>query len=200
MRYILAIIIGYLMGNIAPSYFAGKLLGNIDIRNHGSGNAGATNVWRVLGTRPGIIVFILDVLKGFLAAMIGNLLGGQLGAALAGCAVIIGHDYPIFLHFKGGKGISTSFGVLLYLAPLVPLTALIIGIIIIYNTCYVSLASIVGVILAPILTALYRYPKQYVFVALLIMVLGLYRHKDNIKRLLNGTENKIQIKKRNYLK
>lgn len=200
MRYILAIIIAYLMGNITPSYFAGKLLRDIDIRNHGSGNAGATNTLRVLGTRAGIMVFILDVLKGFFAAMIGKLLGGQLGAALAGCAVIAGHDYPILLKFKGGKGISTSFGVLLYLAPWVSITGLIIGIIIIYNTRYVSLASIVGVILAPILTALYGCPKQYIFVALFITVLGLYRHKANIKRLLNGTENKINLNRRKSLK
>lgn len=191
MKYVLAIIIGYAIGNIAPAYFVGKKIGSIDIREHGSGNAGATNVWRVLGARPGIFVFVIDMLKGVIAVVIGKALGGEMGAALAGCAVILGHDYPALLGFKGGKGVSTSFGVVLCLAPWVLITCSIIGIIIIKTTRYVSLGSICGMILAPIFMIVYNYPNKYTYVGLFIAILGVYRHRSNIKRLLNGTENKL---------
>ena len=193
MKYVLAIIIGYVLGNIAPSYFVGKKLRNIDIREHGSGNAGATNTWRVLGARPGIFVFVIDMLKGVIAVAIGNALGGETGAMLAGGAVILGHNYPVILGFKGGKGVATSIGVVLYLMPWVAVTCGIIGAIIIRTTRYVSLASICGMISAPIFAAIYGNEKKYVFMTLFIAILGIYRHRSNIKRLLNGTESKVNL-------
>ena len=121
-KYILVIVIGYIMGNFASSYFVGKLLAKIDIREHGSGNAGAANTFRVLGATAGAIVFVCDVLKGILATAIGLwITGSRAGAMLAGGMAVIGHNWPVFFRFKGGKGIAASFGLIIVLFPKIAL-------------------------------------------------------------------------------
>src|SRR5690554_3351130 len=118
LRYLLVIVISYFIGNFAPSYFIGKITKNIDIRDYGSGNAGATNTFRVLGAAAGVIVLICDVLKSMLAVHAGLwLIGTQLGGMVAGGMAVIGHNWPVMLRFKGGKGIASSLGLVLALFP-----------------------------------------------------------------------------------
>ncbi|MFO7153355.1 MAG: glycerol-3-phosphate 1-O-acyltransferase PlsY [Caldicoprobacter oshimai] len=191
MKLLIAVLAGYLLGSIPPSFLAGKIVRNIDIRQYGSGNAGATNVLRVLGVKAGIAVFLADILKGVLAALIGRWMGGETGAALAGFAAIVGHNWPVFLNFRGGKGIATSFGVLLVLFPLISIILFVIGVIIIAVTRYVSLGSITAAILFPILLVMFGYDWKMVLFGVLVGGLALYRHRSNISRLIEGKENKL---------
>lgn len=196
-NYILAAVLGYLIGNIASSYFAGKLLKNIDIREHGSGNAGATNTFRVLGFKAGVIVFICDVIKGILAALIGGwLTGSEIGAIVAGGAAVVGHNWPVFLGFKGGKGIATTFGLLIAVFPIISIILFILCVSIIWITRYVSLASISAAILFPILLAAFRKPIEILLLGIILSLLALYRHRTNIIRLLNGKESKFAFSAR----
>jgi len=191
VKLLIAVLAGYLLGSIPPSFLAGKIVRNIDIRQYGSGNAGATNVLRVLGVKAGIAVFLADILKGVLAALIGRWMGGETGAALAGFAAIVGHNWPVFLNFRGGKGIATSFGVLLVLFPLISIILFVIGVIIIAVTRYVSLGSITAAILFPILLVMFGYDWKMVLFGVLVGGLALYRHRSNISRLIEGKENKL---------
>lgn len=193
-KYLLAAIIGYLIGNFAPSYFLGKITRNIDIRDHGSGNAGATNTFRVLGVRAGVIVFICDVLKGVLATLIGLwITKSQFGGALSGGMAVIGHNWPVFLSFKGGKGIASSFGLIITLFPGIGLILFAVAAILTLSTKYVSLGSISGAVLFPILLILFKQPFPMIIIGAALALIAVYRHKDNIKRLLNGRENKISF-------
>ncbi len=193
-KYILAAIVGYLIGNFAPSYFVGKITKNIDIRDHGSGNAGATNTFRVLGVKAGVVVFICDVLKGVLATLIGLwLTKSQFGAALSGGMAVIGHNWPVFLNFKGGKGIASSFGLIITLFPNIGLILFVVAAALILGTRYVSLGSISGAVLFPILLVLFKQPLPIFIVGTILALIAIYRHKDNIIRLLNGRENKISL-------
>lgn len=193
-KYLLVAIIGYVIGNFASSYFVGKITKNIDIREHGSGNAGATNTFRVLGVKAGFIVFISDVLKGVLATLIGLwLTKNQFGAALSGSMAIIGHNWPVFLNFKGGKGIASSFGLIITLFPNIGLILFVVAVVLILVTRYVSLGSISGAVLFPILLIFFKKPFPIILVGTVLALIAIYRHKDNIKRLLNGQENKISL-------
>nr|WP_276576472.1 glycerol-3-phosphate 1-O-acyltransferase PlsY [Caldicoprobacter algeriensis] len=187
----IAVLAGYLLGSIPPSFLAGKIARNIDIRQYGSGNAGATNVLRVLGVKAGIAVFLADILKGVLATLIGRWMAGEIGAVLAGFAAIVGHNWPVFLNFRGGKGIATSFGVLLVLFPLISAILFVVGVIIIAITGYVSLGSITAAILFPILLVIFGYDWKMVLFGVLVGGLALYRHRSNISRLIEGKENKL---------
>ncbi|MDN5277616.1 MAG: acyl phosphate:glycerol-3-phosphate acyltransferase [Clostridiales bacterium] len=191
MKLFIAVLAGYLLGSIPPSFLAGKIARNIDIRQYGSGNAGATNVLRVLGVKAGIVVFLADILKGVLATLIGRWMAGETGAALAGFAAIVGHNWPVFLNFRGGKGIATSFGVLLVLFPLISAILFVVGVIIIAITGYVSLGSITAAILFPILLVIFGYDWKMVLFGVLVGGLALYRHRSNISRLIEGKENKL---------
>ncbi|MFS8501128.1 MAG: glycerol-3-phosphate 1-O-acyltransferase PlsY [Caldicoprobacter sp.] len=196
MKLFILIIIGYLLGSIPSSFIAGKIARNIDIRQYGSGNAGATNVLRVLGLKAAIPVFLADVLKGVLATLIGRWMVGETGAALAGFAAIVGHNWPVFLNFRGGKGIATSFGVLLVLFPLISFILFVAGVIVIAITKYVSLGSITAAVLFPILLAIFGYGWKIVLFGVAVGGLALYRHRSNISRLLEGKENKLGQKAR----
>ncbi|HHY82722.1 MAG TPA: glycerol-3-phosphate 1-O-acyltransferase PlsY [Clostridiales bacterium] len=197
IRYIIAALIGYFVGNIASSYFAGKIMKNIDIREHGSGNAGATNTFRVLGAKAGVIVFICDILKGILAVYIGLwLTGDKLGGMLAGGAAILGHNWPVFLNFKGGKGIASSFGLILILFPKIGLILFLIAGTLVLLTRYVSVGSISGAILFPIFLVIYGEPWEICMIGLFLALIALLRHKDNIIRLSEGKENKITFTKK----
>jgi len=196
VKLFILIIIGYLLGSIPSSFIAGKIARNIDIRQYGSGNAGATNVLRVLGLKAAIPVFLADVLKGVLATLIGRWMVGETGAALAGFAAIVGHNWPVFLNFRGGKGIATSFGVLLVLFPLISFILFVAGVIVIAITKYVSLGSITAAVLFPILLAIFGYGWKIVLFGVAVGGLALYRHRSNISRLLEGRENKLGQKAR----
>jgi glycerol-3-phosphate acyltransferase PlsY len=197
MSPIIGVLIAYLAGSIPSAYLAGKFRG-IDLRQHGSGNLGATNVVRVLGTRIGAVVFIVDLLKGFLPVYFlpryAETLRPELWALAYGVAAILGHVKPIFLLWKGGgKGVATASGVFLALAFVPMLIAEVAWISVFYFTRYVSLASLVGAAVLPIaILALYREPQAPVFIASVIIALFVFwTHRENIKRLRRGEEHKF---------
>lgn len=193
MKHFIIFILGYFIGTISSSYLIGKFAGNIDIRKHGSGNLGATNTLRVLGLKAGIGVLLADFLKGVAATLIGIWIGGEFGGLMGGLGAIVGHNWPVFLGFKGGKGIATSLGLIFTLFPKIGAILVVCGIIIIAATRYVSLASLVGSIMFPILVAVFNYDLIYVIISIVIAVLAIYRHRSNIERLINGNENKINF-------
>ena len=195
MKYVLVSIIAYLLGNVATSYIVSKVFGKIDIREYGSGNAGSTNVLRVLGAKAAVIAFSGDVLKGTAAVLIGRYIGGSYGEILAGIFVIAGHNWPVFLGGKGGKGIATTIGLMLPIDPLMVVLILIVGIIVIITTRYVSLASITGVTIYPIAMIVTKKPAEYIAFSLILSAIAIYRHRANIERLLKGTESKFGQKK-----
>jgi glycerol-3-phosphate acyltransferase PlsY len=194
-EWILMIIIGYLIGSIPFSYLIPRWMGRIDIRQHGSGNTGTTNVVRTLGLKIGIVAFLGDFLKGIVPAVIGFVLFSTLGGIIGGGSAILGHCYSIWLKFKGGKGIATSAGVLIVMMPLILIILLTIQFIIIFATKIMSLASISSAILLPILTALLYSNNELLYFSIFLAIFVIFKHKDNIKRLLKGEENKLSIKK-----
>ena len=194
MNYILALIVGYLLGNVSASFIVGKLTKNIDIRKFGSGNAGATNTLRVLGVKAGLLVFFVDILKGVVAVLLGRLAAGDAGGMLAGAASVAGHIWPVFLSFKGGKGVATSFGVLVVMFPVVALILFAVSASLVAITRFMSLGSITAAVLLPILLLVIGYDWLYIVFGLALAVLVVYLHKGNIIRLLAGKENKLGSK------
>ncbi|NOU97572.1 glycerol-3-phosphate 1-O-acyltransferase PlsY [Paenibacillus sp. LMG 31456] len=192
----MSILIGYLLGSISFSFLAGKLLKGIDIRKHGSGNAGATNTLRVLGVGPGVTVLLLDAIKGVIAVLLGIWIGdgSALLLVLCGVAAIAGHNWPVYFGFRGGKGIATTIGVMLTLAPLPALYAGIVCILAIVVTRYVSLGSLLFTAILPILVWIMHFPIEIFYFSLLVFVFAWIRHRSNIVRLLKGQENKIGSK------
>lgn len=197
MSPIVGVAISYLAGSIPSAYLAGKLRG-IDLRQHGSGNLGATNVVRVLGPRIGAVVFIADLLKGFLPVYFlpryTGTLRPEMWALVFGAAAILGHVKPIFLLGKGGgKGVATASGVFLALAFVPMLIAEVIWISVFYFTRYVSLASLVGAAVLPIaILVLYREPQSPIFIAsVIIATFVFWTHRPNIGRLRRGEEHKF---------
>jgi glycerol-3-phosphate acyltransferase PlsY len=196
LKTIVYIIVSYLVGSISIAYYMCRKFYSIDIRQYGSGNPGSTNVLRVLGTKPALIVFLADLLKGFITVSIGRLIGGENLALLAAIAVVVGHDWSIFLNFKGGKGIATSLGVVIGIFPKVAPILAIFGISVIFISRYVSLGSISTATLLPILLLIFRYPAKHIIVGLILGAIAVYRHRDNIERMLAGKENKLGQKVR----
>jgi glycerol-3-phosphate acyltransferase PlsY len=197
MAPVFGVLIAYLAGSIPSAYIAGWVRG-VDLRKHGSGNLGATNVVRVLGPRIGAVVFIADLLKGFLPVyflpMYTETLRPELWALVYGAAAILGHVKPIFLLGKGGgKGVATASGVFLALAFVPMLISEVAWIAVFYFTRYVSLASLVGAAVLPIaILALYREPQSPVFIAsVIISVFVFWTHRANIGRLRRGEEHKF---------
>ncbi len=192
MNIIIALLAAYLIGSVSFGYLAGRLLLGVDIRQHGSGNTGATNVLRTLGTVPAIVIFFLDVGKGYAAIFLAGLLTDiPLMIMLSGVAVVAGHNWPLFYKFKGGRGVATTVGVMLGLAPLVILISLLVGVPVIALTRYVSLGSIIGSFLVPVLMVAFRMPPAYILFGTVLAAITIWRHRENISRLLKGTENKI---------
>ena len=200
MELIIFIIIGYILGALPNGVWIGKYFKGIDIREHGSKNSGATNAYRVLGPKFGIMVLIADALKGFLPPFIASKFGvAGNSLLLIGMIAIIGHTLSFFLNFKGGKGVATSLGVFLFLIPNVTLALLIIFILVVYFTRYISLGSIIAAAALPILTAFSPIRNNVGRMPLIIMTLligafVIWRHRTNITRLMNGTENKFKLK------
>ena len=200
MKIIFFLVLGYVMGALPNGVWLGKYFKNIDIREHGSKNSGATNAYRVLGPKYGIMVLILDALKGFLPPFLASRFGVSGYILLViGVLAIVGHSLSFFLNFKGGKGVATSLGVFLFLIPNVTLALLIIFILVVYFTRYISLGSIIAAAALPILTAFSPIRNNVGRMPLIIMTLligafVIWRHRTNITRLMNGTENKFKLK------
>ena len=209
MERLLCVVIGYLFGLIQTGYIYGKIK-KIDIRKHGSGNAGTTNALRTLGWKAGVITFIGDCLKCVLAVTVVQFLFIQnphqnLYAMYAGLGAVLGHNFPFYLKFKGGKGIASTAGLILAVNPIMFLIVAVVFISIVLITQYVSLASIVIMILFVIMvvvkgqTGMLLLPNsdlyEYYAIAIVLALLAIWRHRANIKRLLNGTENKTDVRK-----
>lgn len=198
-----ALVGGYLVGSVSFAWLIGRLNG-IDIREHGSGNVGATNIQRVLGKEWGRLCFVLDFAKGAVPVWIAQACAGAEFAwvpVVAGAAAVAGHVWPITLHFKGGKGFATSLGVIAALAPLCFVVAALVWLGVFFATRYVSLASILAAVALPLAAAgLHPFPALDIAPsvhALLWAIAGLIvvRHKSNIQRLLNGTEHRFGERK-----
>jgi len=195
LSIILLTLIAYLIGSIPFGLLIAKTKG-IDIREQGSGNIGATNVLRCLGKPLGITCFVLDVLKGFLPAFVFPTLGNcapEFGI-LFGAAAILGHNFPVFLKFKGGKGVATSAGVLLGVAPLAVGIGILSWALVFMLSGYVSLGSIVAALIVILTGWIGGYGLVTAIALTLLGALAIYRHRANIKRLLAGTENRFQRK------
>jgi len=191
-KYIFCIIFGYLLGSIPFGYIVGKIWKNIDIRKYGSGNIGATNVYRTIGPIPGIIVLFCDIGKGILPVFITKkFFSSPLFLIGVGISAIIGHSYSIFLKGKGGKSVSTSFGVILILFPKAAIFSFLIWLLTIFITRYVSLSSILGSFSLPFFIYFYYHDYILTFIGIVIFFLILYRHKENLKRIKNKKENKF---------
>ena len=192
-----AAVVSYLLGSISFSYLYGRLFKGLDIRKHGSGNAGATNTLRVLGKGPAILVLALDVLKAVAAVWIGKGLGAGESwiPVLCGLAVIIGHNWPIFFGFRGGKGIATTIGVMASLCFLPALYAGLIAILVIVFTRYVSLGSLLFTALLPLFIWGMGRPSEILWASIVIGVFAFVRHRSNIVKLIQGKENKLGARK-----
>ena len=181
----------YVVGATPFGYMAGKMKG-IDIRDHGSGNIGATNVIRVLGKKIGIPVFILDVLKGLLPVLVTYWVGrDQYCQIAAAMGAVLGHNYTFYLGYKGGKGIATSAGALFGLVWLPALIAVITWIITFYATRFVAVASIAAAVILPIATVWQTGLSPYFYFTVALAILAIWRHRSNIQRLRAGTENRF---------
>ena len=197
--YLIIIVVAYLLGNISTSYIIGKKFAGVDIRTQGSGNAGSTNVLRTMGKKAGAMTFGGDVLKGAIAVGFARVLAHYMKADEATCAyiavvaVVIGHNWPAFLGFKGGKGVATSLGAMLAINPIVALTCLAAFIIVLVSK-YVSLGSVLSICLSPVLM-LINHNTKGIWVTLFLSASVIYTHRANIKRLINGTERKLGEKK-----
>ena len=194
MTFFCLIILSYFFGAIPSGVWIGKIFKNIDVRDYGSKNSGATNSYRVLGAKLGVVVLIMDVLKGFIPLYIAsnfNLMYNDL--VILGLVAILAHTFSCFISFKGGKGVATSLGVFLFLAPVITLILLVIFILVVYFTKYISLGSITAAFLLPIFT-FFTHRDTYLFtLSVVIAIFVIYRHKTNISRLLSGTENKFKF-------
>ena len=205
MITVLLILIAYVLGSIPNALWVGKTFKNIDVREHGSKNTGSTNAARVLGPKLGVFTLILDILKGALPTYLGIVLGAnlltritgidKLDIIVIGMAAILGHTFSLFLKFKGGKAVATTLGVFLVLVPYAILILLVVFFVIFGLTKYVSLASVISAVALPI--AVY-FTTRHIPLTILGIIIGLLviiRHKENIKRLINGTESKLTFSK-----
>ena len=196
---IISAVIGYLLGCIPVGVAITKLYANTDIRKTGSGNSGTTNVLRTIGWVPSILTLVGDCLKGVLAAYIGKTLGGEAGMLLGGFCCVLGHDFPVFNRFKGGKGIATSLGVTIIICPAVApwLVAIVIPIVAIVRIMSVGslTASIAYPILFAILTPADRNLTVYMIFAVAMALLSIYCHRANIGRLIRKEENRLDFAK-----
>lgn len=203
--YIIISIVAYLIGSISFSIIISKKMAGFDVREKGSGNAGSTNVLRTVGKKAAILTLICDCLKGVIAILIAYIIGKiisnldkSLLVQLAGIFVILGHTFPIFFKFKGGKGVATSLGVLLIINWQIGLICLVFALILMALTRFVSLGSVAAAILFPVLTIFihnnYLVEGNYILFGIILAVLVIFNHRENVKRLLEGKENKLSFK------
>lgn len=203
IEYIIVSIIAYFIGSISFSVIFSRKFAGFDVRDKGSKNAGATNVLRTVGKKVAALTLLCDILKGVVAVVIAMIIGKiwddidiTLLKYLAGFFAILGHTFPIFFEFRGGKGVATSLGVLLLLNWKIGLICLIFAIVLIIVTKMVSVGSILAAVLYPILTIFMdEFNLGVVIISILIALLVIFNHRENIKRIKSGTENKIDFKK-----
>ena len=194
MQIILFIVIAYLIGSISPALLVGKIFYNTDIRTMGSGNLGTTNTFRCLGKKAGVMVFILYISKGIVATFLPTFSLGKVEfLSIFGAFAMIGHVYPIFANFKGGKAVATGSGVFIFLYPTLSLILVAIFFSTLFITGYVSLGSILICLTSIVYLSIFESGiDKWIMIVMCIFVI--YMHKSNIKRLLNGTENKSKAK------
>jgi len=194
----------YVIGSIPTAYMFGRILKGIDIREYGSGNVGATNVFRIMGKVPGAIVLLIDVIKGYVAATclasgflyLAPVTRPELYRILVGLSAIAGHNWTIFLKFRGGKGVATSAGVVIGLIPKIFWLGFLVWLVTFFITGFVSLGSIVAVVSVPVFTLAFGEPAEIVVFTCLLCLLIVYKHKANIRRLANGEEKRISFFKK----
>jgi len=204
--YILMAVIAYAIGSVNFSVIISKKIAGFDVREKGSGNAGTTNMLRSVGKGAAALTLILDIAKGLVAILIAMLVGKIATEAnpailvqLAGFFAVLGHTFPVFFGFKGGKGVATSLGVLLLINPLVGVICLVFALVVMAFTRMVSLGSIMAAILFPVLTLFIKdgYITDgytYVFFGIAMAILVIFNHRSNLKRIYNGTENRLSFK------
>lgn len=193
MQYFIAAVLSYLIGSIPNGLIIGKLLRGIDIREFGSKNIGATNVFRVLGPWPALLVFVSDMLKGLLGVYLGQYLTDtSVGQLLGGMLAITGHNWSLFLGFKGGRGVATGLGVVAVLVPKITAIIFLIWAVIVYFTRYVSLGSIVAAGFLPVFIWLFNERVEYLYFGIIAGLFVILRHRPNIERLIKGQELKIK--------
>ena len=205
--YIIIGIIAYAIGSISFSVIFSKKMAGFDVREKGSGNAGSTNVLRTVGKKAAVLTLVCDILKGIVAILIAVIIGNivshidkALLVQIASISVIVGHTFPIFFGFKGGKGVATSLGVLLLINWQIGLICLVFALVIMVLTRMVSAGSILAAILFPVLTLFigqdyYVVSGNYFIFSVIMALIVAFNHRTNISRILNGTENKLSFKK-----
>ena len=207
--YIIMAVIAYFIGSINFSVIIGRKMAGIDVRQEGSGNAGSTNVLRTIGLKAALLTLICGILKGVIAILVALLIGNivknidrALLVQLAGIFVILGHTFPIFFEFKGGKGVATALGVLLMSNWEIGLICLVFALVIIIASRMVSMGAVGAAILFPVLTLFMNdnfivaaSGMKYFIYSLILALIVIFNHRENIKRIMNGTENKIELKK-----
>ncbi len=193
IKLLLVLIVSYLIGSIPNGYIISKKFYGIDITKYGSGNIGATNVQRVLGTKPALIVLLLDLAKGGIAILLGRYVAQSYSVMmLSGVAAIIGHDYSVFMpHFKGGKGVAATYGVAAFINFPAALLSFLVFIGVVWKTKYVSLGSIVSISCFPLFLWLLGENKTVVLMSIIFPLLVIFSHRENIKRLIKGNERKL---------
>ncbi|MDO4866620.1 MAG: glycerol-3-phosphate 1-O-acyltransferase PlsY [Clostridia bacterium] len=199
LKCILCAVIGYALGNIPSGVLISKIYGIRDIRKHGSGNTGTTNVLRTLGWLPSVLTLVLDCLKGYGACLIGARIAGDPGMLIAGLGAILGHDFPASLGFKGGKGIATSLGLIIAINPWIALGELLVQIVAVALTRYMSIASLITTVAFPVVTGILCRGREnyglFLGAACVAAALSLFGHRGNIQRLIRGEENRLDFDK-----
>lgn len=206
LLYVLIGIISYCLGSISFSVIFSKKMAGFDVRERGSGNAGSTNVLRTVGKKAAALTLICDILKGVVAILLAYAFSkivedanGALMIQIAGITVIIGHTFPVFFKFKGGKGVATSLGIILLINYEIGLICLIFALLVMFFTKTVSIGSLMTAILFPVLTLVihenYLLGDNYIIFGILLAVIVIFNHRENIKRIMNGEEKKLTIKK-----
>ncbi|UFU01153.1 glycerol-3-phosphate 1-O-acyltransferase PlsY [Radiobacillus kanasensis] len=190
MDYFIFALIAYLLGSIPSALIVGKIGYNIDVREQGSGNLGATNTFRVLGVKAGLVVSFADILKGTLATCLPIWFAPDINPLIVGVCAVLGHTYPLFARFKGGKAVATSGGIILAVNPLLFAIMILTFFIVLYLSKFVSLSSMITGIVAIIVTIIQQDIALMILTSILTAFV-IYRHRSNIKRILNKTEPKI---------
>ena len=198
-KIILSAVLGYLLGCIPTGVLVARIYGVRDIRTLGSGNSGTTNVLRNLGWLPSVLTLVGDCLKGYVACLIGRQLGGDAGMLVGGLCAILGHDFPVFMGFKGGMGIATSLGLIIAINPWLALALLAVQIVAVALTRYMSVASLITTVAFPILVCFTERSREnfplFLGAACIASLLSLFGHRGNIQRLIRGEENRLDFLK-----
>lgn len=193
LHFVLGFVVGHLCGSVPSGLWLVQAFHGIDIRNYGSKNIGTTNVFRTVGPKTAVLVLLADAFKGIVAvALMNYFFQNPLLNVVTALGALLGHNYSVFLGFKGGKGVATALGLLVFLMPKVALGSFLVWLVLVLLTRFVSLGSIVAAICTPVLAWYLAYPTAYVGFATIAAFFVVLRHKENIHRLLTGTESKIK--------